>query len=320
MTVQAWTGEVESAPPSMARPLGRAGTDGIVGAVTSALDWLGERVVLFRYRDWVGVSFGLFASAGAWLTMSLMGFLLVGQGFTLGQFSSLALLCCAAVVAGSWLLAQILDLGASVADRGAVLRRPAFVSWGGILALALGRQMGLDQKRLDLLGIGALLHDVGKMRMPSEILNKPGKLTEKERAIMKQHVPLGIKILEQTGRLARESLEVVRCHHERYDGSGYVSGLQGERISQFGLIGAIADYYDAITSDRAYRDGMAAHTALRHMYQQRSVAFDPGLVEHFIRCIGIYPIGSIVAFCCAWRKPHGTVTCSTSWRTSTCRR
>jgi phosphatidylglycerol:prolipoprotein diacylglycerol transferase len=117
--------------------LGTAGPDGIVAAATSALDWLGERVVLFRYRGWVVVSFGLFATVGAWLTMSLMGFLLVGQGVALGQFSSLALLCCAAVVAGSWLLAQLLDLRVSVADRGAVLRRPAFVSWGGILALAL---------------------------------------------------------------------------------------------------------------------------------------------------------------------------------------
>lgn len=137
MTVRVITGEVESAPPSLARPLGRAGPDRIVGTATSALDWLGERVVAFRYRDWVVVSFGLFATVGAWLTMSLMGFLLVGQGVALGQFSSLALLGCAAVVAGSWLLAQLLDLRVSVADRGASLRRPAFVSWGGILALAL---------------------------------------------------------------------------------------------------------------------------------------------------------------------------------------
>jgi phosphatidylglycerol:prolipoprotein diacylglycerol transferase len=170
MTVQAITGEVESAHRSMARPLGRTEPGGIVGATTSALDWLGERVVMFRYRDWVVVSFGVFATVGAWLTMILMGFLLVGQGLSLGQFSSLALLCCAAVVAGSWLLAQALDLRASATDRGAVLRRPTFVSWGGILALALALLLfGMFSEQgvlilLDAAARSALLgHVVGRL-------------------------------------------------------------------------------------------------------------------------------------------------------------
>lgn len=137
MTFQPVAGPAEIAPSSLPRPLGKARPDRIVGAAASALDWLGERVVLFRYRDWVFVSFGLFASIGAWLTMSLMGFLLIGQGVAPGQFLRVALLGCAAIIAGSWLLAQLLDLRVPVADRGAGLRRPAFVSWGGIFSLLL---------------------------------------------------------------------------------------------------------------------------------------------------------------------------------------
>ena len=102
-----------------------------------ALDWLGERVVLFRHGDWVFVSFGLFATVGAWLTMALTGFLLIGQGVAPAEFLRLALLSCAAVVAGSWLLARFLDLRAPVVDRAAEPPRPAFVSWGGLLALML---------------------------------------------------------------------------------------------------------------------------------------------------------------------------------------
>jgi phosphatidylglycerol:prolipoprotein diacylglycerol transferase len=109
----------------------------LVRAATASLDWLGERVVLFRYGDWVFVSFGLFATVGAWLTMSLLGFLLIGQGVAPAQFLRLALQGCVAVVAGSWLLARFLDLRIPVADDGAVPPRPAFVSWGGIFALVL---------------------------------------------------------------------------------------------------------------------------------------------------------------------------------------
>jgi len=119
------------------------GTVGGLGVVVPAdtavaiLDWLGGKVVLFRYRNWVFVSFGLFATVGAWLTTSLMGFLLIGQGVEPKQFLHLAWIGCVAVVAGSWLLALLIDLRALLADPAAVLRRPTFISWGGFLALAL---------------------------------------------------------------------------------------------------------------------------------------------------------------------------------------
>jgi len=135
MAVQPVVGEPRIGRAYLTHPLEKAGPDRIAGAASSVLDWLGERVVLFRCRDWVFVSFGLFASVGAWLTMSLMGFLLIGQGVAPGQFLRLALLSCAAIIAGSWLLAQLLDRRAPAAERAGARCRPVFVSWGGIFSL-----------------------------------------------------------------------------------------------------------------------------------------------------------------------------------------
>lgn len=163
-----------------------------------------------------------------------------------------------------------------------------------ILALAFGRHLGLDRDTLEALGTGALLHDVGKMKVPAEILNKPEPLSDAELALMKLHVPHGVAILEQAQGIPHAAIEVARHHHERYDGSGYIARLKGDEISLFGMIGAIADSYDAITSDRAYRTGASAHAALRQMYARRGRDFHPGLVEQFIQCMGIYPIGSVV--------------------------
>ncbi len=163
-----------------------------------------------------------------------------------------------------------------------------------ILALAFGRHLGLNRAELEILGIGALLHDIGKMKVPDEILNKPGRLSDYEFAVMKSHVPRGVEILERTSGIPAAAVQVARCHHERYDGGGYVMGIKGDRIGLFGMIGGIVDCYDAITSDRAYHDGMSAHAALRQMYEWRGKDFHPGLIEQFIQCMGIYPIGSVV--------------------------
>lgn len=163
-----------------------------------------------------------------------------------------------------------------------------------ILALAFGRHLGLDHETLQMLGIGALLHDIGKTKVPTDILNKPSALNEYEFSLMKSHVPRGVEILEQLHDLPRPAIEVARCHHERYSGGGYIAGLKGDEIGFFGIIGGIVDCYDAITSDRAYRTGMSAHTALKQMYEWRARDFHPNLVEQFIQCMGIYPIGSVV--------------------------
>ena len=163
-----------------------------------------------------------------------------------------------------------------------------------ILALSFGRHLGLERQELNLLGLGALLHDIGKMKVPNEILNKPGPLNDYEYALMKSHVPRGVEILDKTSGVPRAAIEVARCHHERYSGSGYINGLKGDHIGLFGMIGGIVDCYDAITSDRSYHLGMSAHAALKKMYEWRKQDFHPGLMEQFIQCMGIYPIGSVV--------------------------
>ncbi len=163
-----------------------------------------------------------------------------------------------------------------------------------ILALVFGRHLGFDLEALNVLGMGALLHDIGKMKVPNEILNKPDPLTDAEYQIMKSHVPEGVAILQSTVGIPAAAIEVARCHHERHDGSGYVSGMRQEDIGLFGQIGGIVDYYDAITSDRAYHAALSPHVALKQMYGGRGREFHPTRVEQFIQCMGIYPIGSIV--------------------------
>ena len=163
-----------------------------------------------------------------------------------------------------------------------------------VLALAFGRHLDLTNDELNLLGIGALLHDIGKMKVPNDILNKPEKLTEEEFIIIKSHVPHGVSILEQTHGISSASIDVARYHHERYAGGGYALGSQGEQIGLFGSVGGIVDCYDAITSDRSYHTGMSAHDALTKMYSWRGRDFQPLMVEQFIQCMGIYPIGSVV--------------------------
>lgn len=163
-----------------------------------------------------------------------------------------------------------------------------------VLALAFGRHLELDEPELNTLGLGALLHDVGKAKIPLEILNKPGRLTPEEFDIVKQHVPIGVEMLAATSRIPAAAIDVAQQHHERLDGSGYSRGARGEQIALFGQIGGIVDTYDAITSDRPYHRGMSAHEALRVMYEWRRESFHATLIEQFIQCMGVYPIGSIV--------------------------
>lgn len=163
-----------------------------------------------------------------------------------------------------------------------------------IFALAFGRYLGFEPKELRVLGIGGLLLDIGKMKIPLDILNKPAELTPREHSLMRTHVQRGVEILERLNAVPAAAIDVARYHHERYNGKGYMTGLEGNRIGMFGMIGGIVDCYDAMTSDRAYHAGMSTHTALKRLYEWRTQEFHPKLVEQFIQCIGIYPIGSIV--------------------------
>jgi putative nucleotidyltransferase with HDIG domain len=163
-----------------------------------------------------------------------------------------------------------------------------------ILALTFGRHLDFNREELNMLGIGALLHDVGKMRVPSDVLNKPGRLTDAEFELMKSHVPEGVKILAKAEGIPQASIQVAAQHHERYAGGGYANGVSGDKIGTFGLISGIVDCYDAITSDRVYHSGMSPYEALTNMYSWRNTDFHPGLIEQFIQCMGIYPVGSLV--------------------------
>lgn len=163
-----------------------------------------------------------------------------------------------------------------------------------ILALTFGRHLDFSREELNLLGIGALLHDVGKMRVPSEVLNKPGRLSDREFDLMKSHVPEGVRILSKAQGISEASIQVAAQHHERYAGGGYANGVAGDMIGTFGLVSGIVDCYDAITSDRVYHTGMSPYEALTKMYSWRNTDFHPGLIEQFIQCMGIYPVGSLV--------------------------
>jgi len=163
-----------------------------------------------------------------------------------------------------------------------------------VLTVAFGRHLGVALPELNLLGMGALLHDIGKLRTPLEILNKPARLTADEFAVMREHPVHGRNILEAIPGMPAEVVDVAFAHHERLHGHGYPRGLVGNELSSWSKIVAIVDVYDAITSDRAYHDGLPATQALTKMYAWRERDFDPELMEQFIQCIGIYPIGALV--------------------------
>jgi len=162
------------------------------------------------------------------------------------------------------------------------------------LLVAFGRGVGLDAGTIHLAGIGGLLHDIGKVRIPDRLLNKPSGFTEAEFDVMKTHVVESRKILDDTKGIDTISIQIAEEHHERYDGSGYAKGLKGEEISTMGRMAAICDVYDAITSDRVYHKGLAPHEALRKIFEWSKFHFDPILVQQFMRTTGIYPVGTMV--------------------------
>lgn len=163
-----------------------------------------------------------------------------------------------------------------------------------VLALAFGAHLGLERHELVRLGVGSLLHDVGKTRTPREILQKPGKLTPDEVAIIKRHPEDGYEIMSADARMSQEALEVIRLHHERLGGQGYPYGLSGDDIPRHALITAVADVYDAMTSDRVYRRAKPADQVLQDLYKNADARFGADLVQEFIRCVGVFPVGSVV--------------------------
>ncbi len=164
-----------------------------------------------------------------------------------------------------------------------------------VLAMALGRSLNMGREALQKLGLGMLLHDVGKTQIPEDLLSKPGRLQAEEAEVIKQHVMRGVEFLTETMHLDTESLLPVLEHHERLDGSGYPRHLRRSELSEFGVISGVVDVYDALTSDRPYRKAVSSHQALQMLYDlSRRGQLESGCVERFIRCMGIYPVGSCV--------------------------
>jgi putative nucleotidyltransferase with HDIG domain len=161
------------------------------------------------------------------------------------------------------------------------------------LMMAMAKTLGFQKEQIKEAGLAGLLHDVGKANIPAVLLNKPGPLTEEEHKLMKSHPKEGYKILKQQYSVSAAILDVCLHHHEKVDGSGYPSGLIGNQISQLTKIASICDVYDAITSDRAYKEGWNPADALKQMSQWTG-HFDQVLFQTFVKLIGIYPIGTLV--------------------------
>lgn len=162
------------------------------------------------------------------------------------------------------------------------------------LMVALARQLGMGDDRVREAGLAGLLHDIGKMAVPLELLNKPGTLTDGEFSEVRKHPTAGARILLDSRQVSAAVLDVCLHHHEKYDGSGYPHRLAGEQISLLARMGAICDVYDAITSERPYKKGWSPAEALRKMAEWTRGHFDPQVFQAFVKSVGIYPIGSLV--------------------------
>ena len=163
-----------------------------------------------------------------------------------------------------------------------------------IWALILGNEMGLEGRRLGNLAIGALLLDIGNTQIPKSIGLKEGALSPAEEEIMRMHVGYGLEILKKTRGISDEITDMVRYHHERMDGSGYPEGITGD-IPVYGRIAGMLDVYDAMISKRSYAEQMCAYDAVMELNRMAGVQFQQEVVEQFIRAIGMFPTGSLVA-------------------------
>lgn len=162
------------------------------------------------------------------------------------------------------------------------------------LMIALARQLNLGDEMVREAGFAGLLHDIGKVGIPMKVLNKPGKLTDSEFAIVKSHPEVGAKILIESYQVSPMVLDVCLHHHEKVDGTGYPHGLKGDTISLYAKMGAVCDVYDAITSNRPYKKGWAPADSIRKMAEWSKGHFDEAVFQAFVKTVGIYPTGSLV--------------------------
>lgn len=163
-----------------------------------------------------------------------------------------------------------------------------------IYLIAFGRHLGLPEEQLQTIGTVGLMQDVGKIRLPRALLEKKTKLSPAELKVFQSHVGHSIDVMRGSKDASESLIQAIGQHHERYDGSGYPKGLSGEAISQLGGMAGIADSYAAMISARPYAQPMSVQQALHHLYTTRDQGFKADLVEQFIQCVGVFPVGSLV--------------------------
>lgn len=164
----------------------------------------------------------------------------------------------------------------------------------GIYAIAFGRHLGLPKEDLEVLGLGGLLLDIGKTRIPKELLAKRDPLTGEELELMRAHVLHGERIITEQADVDARVLSMVRSHHERYNGCGYPDGLKGPDIHVFARIAGIVDFYDALITPRAYAPAISAFDAMRELNKRSNTEFQAEMVEQFIQAVGVFPNGALV--------------------------
>jgi len=162
------------------------------------------------------------------------------------------------------------------------------------LCLAFGRYLGLPARELTELGMGGLLHDVGEIRVSTNIMRKQGLLTKEEALLMQTHTTHGADILRNSTAIPPSAISIALAHHERSNGQGYPKGLFEKDIDYYSRIVGMIDVYDSVTSSHTYRHCISSTEALKNMYNWRDNLFDASLIESFIQCLGIYPVGSVV--------------------------
>ncbi|GAB7022081.1 HD-GYP domain-containing protein [Salidesulfovibrio brasiliensis] len=162
------------------------------------------------------------------------------------------------------------------------------------IAVVFGEYLELPKDELLMLGMAGMLHDLGKTAVPDRIINKKGRLTPREFEEVKKHPTYGRKILEKSGNIPQRIIQAVEEHHEKFNGSGYPSGLRKDDTGVFGRLLSLADVYDALTSDRSYKNAILPNKALAIMYGMRDQDFCSSEVQMFIKCLGIFPSGSLV--------------------------
>ncbi|HEU4646321.1 MAG TPA: HD-GYP domain-containing protein [Burkholderiales bacterium] len=185
-----------------------------------------------------------------------------------------------------------LMLFAAMRERGGYqLERAVDVS---VYMIAFARFLGMSEEDIELAGLVGLLQDIGMLELPPAMLQKAGRLEPAEYKVVRSHVARGSEILAKTSGLPPAVATLASLHHERYDGSGYPRGLKGDALGVIGAIAGIVDTFDALTVKRPYAEAMSPSNALNLLFRTRSRMFHPVLVEQFIRCVGYFPVGSVV--------------------------